>query len=156
MNHEITCTVNDQSYHVNVASQHTLLQMLREQLGLTGAKNGCATGECGACSVLLNDEVVNACLVLAVEADQASIITVEGLAENGELSTLQQSFLDHSATQCGFCTSGMLIAACALLKQASRPEANAIRAGLAGNLCRCTGYENIVKAIMAASRARRT
>ena len=156
MNHQITCTVNDQSYQVSVASQQTLLQMLREQLELTGAKTGCATGECGACSVLLNDEVVNACLVLAVEVDQASIVTVEGLAENGELSTLQQSFLDHSASQCGFCTSGMLIAACALLKQASRPEASAIRAGLGGNLCRCTGYEDIVKAIMAASRARRT
>ena len=156
MNHEITCTVNDQPYHISVASQRTLLQMLREQLGLTGAKNGCATGECGACSVLLNDEVVNACLVLAVEADQASIITVEGLAENGELSILQRSFLDHSASQCGFCTSGMLLGASALLKQASRPEANAIRAGLAGNLCRCTGYDDIVKAIIAASRARRT
>ena len=156
MNHQITCTVNHQSYHVSVASQRTLLQMLREQLGLTGAKNGCATGECGACSVLLNDEVVNACLVLAVEADHASIITVEGLAENGELSTLQRSFLDHSASQCGFCTSGMLIVASALLKQASRPEASAIRAGLSGNLCRCTGYDDIVKAIIAASRARRT
>ncbi len=156
MKHEIDCIVNDQAHHLTVASHETLLCMLREQLGLTGAKNGCATGECGACSVLLNDEVVNSCLVLAVEADHATVVTVEGLADEGELSTLQQSFLDHSATQCGFCTSGMLVAATALLKQASRPDVNAVRAGLAGNLCRCTGYDDIVKAIMAASRARRT
>ena len=156
MNHEISVTVNGQSRHLTVASHHTLLRVLREQLGLTGAKTGCATGECGACSVLLNEEVVNACLVLAVEADGCTVITVEGLAEDEQLNALQQSFLDHSATQCGFCTSGMLVAATALLRQASRPDTSAIRAGLAGNLCRCTGYDDIVKAIMAASRARRT
>lgn len=153
--HAISVTVNGERRQLSVAAHHTLLQMLRQQLGLTGAKQGCASGECGACSVLLNGDVVNACLVLAVETDGAEVMTVEGLGRQGSLHLLQQAFLDHSGTQCGFCAPGVLMAAAALLKQTSRPDADEMRAGLAGNLCRCACYADMIKSIQVASRARR-
>ena len=155
MNHTITLIVNDDPHQLVVASQHTLLHVLRRQLKLTGAKQACSGGACGACSVVLNDQIVNACLVLAVEADGAEVHTVEGLADGDHLHALQQAFLDHTGTQCGFCASGMLMAASVLLKRSSRPSDEEIRAALAGNLCRCTGYADIIKAIQAAARSRR-
>ncbi len=155
MNHMISLMVNGEPKRLTVASHHTLLRMLREQLHLTGPKNGCASGECGACSVLLNDELVNACLVLAVETDGAAVVTVEGLAQGEELHALQQAFLEHQGTQCGFCTPGLLMAAAALFKQSARPEPHVIRAGLAGTLCRCTAYADVVKAVQSAARNRR-
>lgn len=155
MNHEIAATVNGEQVQLTVASHHTLLRMLREQLHLTGAKNGCGSGECGACTVLLNDEPVYACLVLAAEADGAEVVTVEGLATADELLPLQQIYIDQHGFQCGFCASGFLISASALLKRNGRPDLDTIRAALAGNLCRCTGYGGIIKAVQSASRVRR-
>jgi carbon-monoxide dehydrogenase small subunit len=125
----------------------TLLQMLREELGLTGTKNGCSAGECGACTVLIDGQPVNSCLVLAVEADGHEVTTVEGLADEGGLSPIQQAFVDHNAVQCGFCTPGMLISAHALLKRNPHPTDAETREALVGNLCRCTGYLRIIRAI---------
>ena len=155
MKHTIHVIVNEQPYTLEVLSHETLLRMLRERLGLTGAKRACETGECGACSVQVNNLVVNACTMLAVEADGVEITTVEGLATPEGLHPLQKAFLDHHGTQCGFCAPGFLMASAALLKQVSRPDENAIRAALAGNLCRCTGYADIISSVQAASRARR-
>lgn len=155
MNHTISLTVNGQQVQLMVESHHTLLRVLREQMRLTGAKNGCGSGECGACSVLLDDNLVHACLVLAVEADGADVLTVEGLAAADDLQPLQQIYIDQHGFQCGFCASGFLMAASALLKRNGRPDTDAIRAALAGNLCRCTGYGSIIKAVQSASRARR-
>jgi carbon-monoxide dehydrogenase small subunit len=125
----------------------TLLQMLREKLALTGTKNGCEAGECGACTVLLDGEPVNSCMMLAVEAEGREVITVEGLAPEGELSPLQAAFAEHNAVQCGFCTPGMLITATALLERNPEPTEAEIKEALVGNLCRCTGYVRIVDAI---------
>ncbi|NOX60663.1 MAG: (2Fe-2S)-binding protein [Chloroflexi bacterium] len=155
MKHEIQVIINEQPYTLEVWSHETLLRMLRERLGLTGAKRACLTGECGACSVLLNNRVVNACLVLAAEVDGAEIMTVEGLSTGEDPHPLQKAFLDHHGTQCGFCAPGFLMASAALLKQVSRPDEATIRAALAGNLCRCTGYTDIISSVQAASRARR-
>lgn len=155
MKHEIGLMVNGEAIRIEVESHHTLLRVLRQQLGLTGAKHGCEGGECGACTVLLDDEPVYACLVLAVEADGADVATVEGLAANEELQPLQQVYIDQHGFQCGFCASGFLMSASALLKRNGRPDQEAIRAALAGNLCRCTGYGSIIKAVQSASRARR-
>ncbi len=155
MEHEIQFVVNGESRSLTVFSQQTLLEVLREDLGLTSPKHGCSTGECGACSVLLNGEVVNSCMVLAVEADGAEILTVEGLATEDELHPLQKSFIDHHGVQCGYCASGMLISAKALLNRTSRPHEEEIREALVGNLCRCGAYADIIKSIQVASRARR-
>ena len=155
MNHDIQLVVNGQSHSLTVASNQTLLETLREELGLTSPKHGCVNGECGACSVLLNGEVVNSCMVLAVEADKAEILTVEGLAKDEELHPLQKSFIDHHGVQCGYCASGMLISAKALLNRTSRPHEAEIREALVGNLCRCGAYADIIKSIQVASRARR-
>lgn len=155
MNHAISLNVNGEPMQLQVQSHHTLLRVLREQLGLTGAKNGCSSGECGACTVLLNDAPVHACLVLAAEIDGTDIATVEGLAVGDELQPLQQIYIEQHGFQCGFCASGFLISASALLKRNGRPDSDAIRAALAGNLCRCTGYGSIIKAVQSASRARR-
>jgi carbon-monoxide dehydrogenase small subunit len=151
--HQITFTLNGEPNSALVQSHTTLLAFLREGLGLTGVKNGCATGECGACTVLLDGEPVNACLVLAVEVDGAQIVTVEGLAQDGQLEPLQQAFVDHTGTQCGFCTPGILISARALLDRNLSPTADDVKDALRGNLCRCTGYQRIIAAVQDAARS---
>ncbi|MGC9356335.1 MAG: (2Fe-2S)-binding protein [Anaerolineae bacterium] len=148
MLHEITLTVNGDVYTVPVKSHHTLLQVLREQLGLTGAKAGCENGECGACTVLMDGEPVNSCLVLAPEADGHEIETVEGLSKGGDLHPLQKAFIEHNAIQCGFCTPGMLMSAKALLERNPHPTKDEVRLAIVGNLCRCTGYLRIVDAVL--------
>jgi aerobic carbon-monoxide dehydrogenase small subunit len=145
--HLITVTVNGAKERLDVASNTTLLQMLREQLGLTGTKNGCEAGECGACTVLVAGEPVNSCMMLAVEADGQEVLTVEGLAPEGRLSPLQEAFVAHNAIQCGYCTPGMLITAHALLQRNPQPSEEEIKEALVGNLCRCTGYVRIIEAI---------
>ena len=143
----ITLTVNDLVETVDVPSNMTLLRMLREKLSLTGTKNGCTAGECGACTVLMNGEPVNSCMVLAAECDGAVITTVEGLAKDGKLSKLQDTIIKAGGVQCGFCTPGMLISATALLTRSPNPSDAEIRAAIVGNLCRCTGYYRIVEAV---------
>ncbi len=145
--HRITLTVNGETELVDVPSNMTLLQMLRERLALTGTKNGCAAGECGACTVMLNGEPVNSCMVLAVECDGASIITVEGLADDGRLDPVQEAMIEQGGVQCGFCTPGILISARALLNRNPHPGDTEIREALVGNLCRCTGYLRIIEAV---------
>jgi len=147
--HTISVRVNGAEERLEVPSNMTLLHMLRERLALTGTKNGCEAGECGACTVLLDGEPVNSCMVLAVEADRRDVVTVEGLAVGGRLSPLQEAFAEHNAVQCGFCTPGMLMSATALLRRNPQPDEPEIRASLVGNLCRCTGYARIVQAIQA-------
>ncbi len=151
--HSICITVNGVKEYVDVPSNLTLLQMLRERLALTGTKNGCAAGECGACMVLMDGEPVNSCMVLAVEADGAEIVTVEGLAIDDRLDAVQRAFVEEGAVQCGFCTPGMLISARALLNREPDPTEKEIREALVGNLCRCTGYTRIVRAVQNAARA---
>jgi carbon-monoxide dehydrogenase small subunit len=152
-NHTISITVNGGKEYLDVPSNMTLLQLLRERLALTGTKNGCEAGECGACTVLMNGQPVNSCMVLAVEADGAEVVTVEGLAHDDHLTPLQQAFVDHNAVQCGFCTPGMLISAHALLERCKRsgahPTEEEIKEALVGNLCRCTGYLRIIQAVQA-------
>ncbi|MDT8900511.1 (2Fe-2S)-binding protein [Anaeroselena agilis] len=145
----ITLKVNGREEKLTLAPHRTLLDVLREDLGLTGAKRGCEAGECGACTVILNGKPVNSCLVLAVELNGAEVLTVEGLGGPGALDPLQQAFIDHFALQCGYCTPGMLLMGKALLAQNPRPSEDEVKEYISGNLCRCTGYENIVKAIMA-------
>lgn len=150
--HSITVTVNGKREYLTVPAHMTLLEMLRDKLALTGTKNGCAAGECGACTVLIDGEPVNSCMMLALEADNREVTTVEGLArEDGQLSLLQQSFADHNAVQCGFCTPGMLVSAHALLTRNAHPSDEEVREALVGNLCRCTGYLRIVEAVQAAT-----
>jgi carbon-monoxide dehydrogenase small subunit len=151
--HSIAVTVNGVQEIVDVPDNMTLLQMLREELALIGTKNGCGAGECGACTVLMDGEPVNSCLVLAVEADGAQIVTVEGLANDDQLDVVQQAFVDEGGVQCGFCTPGMLISARALLDRNPNPTEQQIREALVGNLCRCTGYTRIVRAIQKAAGA---
>ena len=153
--HSITVTVNGFKEYLTVPSHMTLLQMLRERLALTGTKNGCEAGECGACTVLVDGEPVNSCLMLAVEADGCEITTVEGLASEDQLSPLQEAFVAHNAVQCGFCTPGTLISAHALLARMPHPTEEEIREALVGNLCRCTGYLRIVRAVQAAAETAR-
>ena len=145
--HSITFTINGARERLDVPSNMTLLQMLRDRLALTGTKNGCEAGECGACTVLVDGEPVNSCMMLAVEVDGRGVLTVEGLAPEGELSPLQGAFIEHNAVQCGFCTPGMLISAHALLRRNPHPTEQDIKEALVGNLCRCTGYVRIVDAI---------
>ncbi len=151
-NHSITITVNGGRERLDVPSNMTLLQLLREKLAFTGTKNSCTAGECGACTILMNGEPVNSCMVLAVEADGAEIVTVEGLADDGQLTPMQEAFAEHNAVQCGFCTPGMLISAHALLKRNPHPTEEEIRLAMVGNLCRCTGYLRIIKAVQTASK----
>lgn len=152
--HRITLTINGEVELVDVPSSMTLLQMLRDRLMLTGTKNGCAAGECGACTVLLNGEPVNSCMVLAVECDGAQITTVEGLAHDGQLDPVQQAMVEHGGVQCGFCTPGMLISIRGLLDRNPQPNDYEIRDALVGNLCRCTGYLRIFEAVKAAGSSR--
>lgn len=151
--HRIILTINGSTEQVDIPGNMTLLQMLREKLALTGTKNGCAAGECGACTVLLNGEPVNSCMVLAVECAGADVVTIEGLSRDGQLDIVQKIIMDLGAVQCGFCTPGMVISARALLNRNPHPTEDEIREALAGNLCRCTGYNRIVHAVKAASDA---
>lgn len=151
----IDLRINGRPEHLDVAVHHTLLDVLRDQLGLTGAKECCVVGECGACTVIVDGRTVNSCLVLAVEADGHDIRTVEGLARGPELSELQQAFLDHGATQCGYCIPGQLMSAEALLERTADPSVDEIHEALAGNLCRCAAYGQITDAVLAAAQARR-
>ncbi len=144
-------TVNGTPRSLEVHPMARLLDVLREDLGLTGTKEGCGEGECGACSVLLGGQLVNSCLVPAVQAQGQSLVTIEGLDRDGELNPLQRSFLACNGAQCGFCTPGMVLAATDLLGRCPHPDEAAVRAGLAGNICRCTGYVKIVDAVLAAA-----
>jgi len=143
--------VNGKTHEVETYAMARLLDVLREDLRLTGVKEGCGEGECGACSVLINGDLVNSCLVPALQADGASITTIEGLAANGGLARIQTAFLENGGAQCGICTPGMILAAVHLLQTIATPAEEQIREGLAGNLCRCTGYAGIVEAVKRAS-----
>jgi carbon-monoxide dehydrogenase small subunit len=149
--HQITVKVNGSQELVNVPSNMTLMMMLRESLSLTGTKNGCSAGECGACTVLMNGEPVNSCMVLAVEADGQDITTIEGLAKDGQLDVVQQMIIEKGGVQCGFCTPGMLISARALLNRNPHPSEQDVVEALVGNLCRCTGYSRIIESVQAAA-----
>ena len=141
MKHRIKFTLNYEEVEHYVEPNITLLTMLREDFDLTGAKEGCGAGECGACTILLNNKAVNACLVLGVEADSAEIITIEGLSNGQELDELQESFIDNAALQCGYCTPGMIMSAKELLNRSINPTEKEIKEAISGNLCRCTGYK---------------
>jgi aerobic-type carbon monoxide dehydrogenase small subunit (CoxS/CutS family) len=149
----ITVEINGTSYEREVEARRLLVHFIRDDLDLTGTHVGCDTGNCGACSVILDGTLVKSCMLLAVQADGASIETVEGLAEEDRLTELQQAFSDHHALQCGYCTPGMLMSATALLRENPRPSDDEIRRAIQGNICRCTGYWNIFEAIRAASEA---
>ena len=146
-----TTTINGDAVEFLCEAQETLLDVLRDRLGLTGSKEGCASGDCGACSVMLDGRLVCACLVLGVEAEGREIETIEGMAEGERLHLLQTKFLDHAALQCGICTPGFLIAAKALLERNPDPSETEVRYWLAGNLCRCTGYDKIIRAVLDAA-----
>lgn len=148
MKYPITLNVNGIAYPVEVDARQSLLYAVRDQLGLTGSKEGCDDSECGACMMILDGNPVNSCSYLAIQADGREVTTIEGLATDGELHPLQSAFLDHGGVQCGFCTPGMLISATALLRSNPSPSEEDVRIGLAGNLCRCTGYDGIVKAVL--------
>jgi aerobic carbon-monoxide dehydrogenase small subunit len=148
---DVNVTVNGETYERDAEPRKLLIHFLRDDLDLTGSHIGCDTGNCGACSILVDGVLVKSCMMLAVQADGATIETVEGLARDGELNGLQQAFSDHHALQCGYCTPGMLMSATALLRSNAHPSEEEIRKGIQGNICRCTGYVNIVAAIKAAS-----
>ena len=150
----IRVTVNGRPHEVAVPPNMTLLEMVREELDLIGSKEGCGTGDCGACSMIVDGRLITSCLRLAVEAEGSDIRTIEGLASDGRLHPVQQAFIECGATQCGFCTPGMIVAAMALLERNPTPTLEEIRRGLAGNLCRCTGYSKIFEAVLAASGQR--
>jgi aerobic-type carbon monoxide dehydrogenase small subunit (CoxS/CutS family) len=151
MKHSATLQVNGTSFAVELEAGRTLLSVLRGELGLTGSKEGCDDSECGACMVLIDGRPVNSCSFLALQADGRAVTTVEGLASGADLHPLQRAFLEHGGVQCGFCTPGMLISAAALLSSNADPSEDEIRAGLSGNLCRCTGYVGIVAAVRSAA-----
>ena len=148
----IKVNINGNPYDLNVQPNTLLLDLLRNELGLTGTKRGCETGECGACTVILDGVTVNSCMVLAAETNGKSITTIEGLENNGQLHPLQESFMEEGASQCGFCTPGMILSAKVLLDNNPNPTEEEIRMAISGNLCRCTGYTKIVKAIKAAAQ----
>ncbi len=149
MKKELKLTVNGQPYEVYVKPKTLLVQVLRDHLGLTGTKRGCSDSSCGACTVMLNGMAVKSCSVLAMQANGAEVLTIEGLAKGAELTPLQKAFLDHGAFQCGFCTSGMLMASTALLAENPKPTKEQIKEGIDGNICRCTGYNSIIRAVTA-------
>jgi carbon-monoxide dehydrogenase small subunit len=151
----INLRLNGQPHELAVEPHWTLLETVREALGYTGAKEGCGTGDCGACSMIVDGRLITSCLMLAPQADRRSITTIEGLSKNGTLHPVQQAFVDSGGVQCGFCTPGMVMAAAALLEKNNKPTLEEIRNGLAGNLCRCTGYTKIFEAVeLAAQRMR--
>jgi carbon-monoxide dehydrogenase small subunit len=156
MKREVTVTVNGQEYHSEVEPRMLLVHYLREMLDLTGTHIGCDTSQCGACTVLLNGESVKACTVLAVQADGCEVTTIEGLAPEGSLHPIQEGFWEKHGLQCGFCTPGMIMASYNLLKNNPRPTEEEIRTALKGNICRCTGYQNIVSAVQYAADHMRT
>ena len=147
----VTTTINGEPMEFLCEPDNTMLDALRNELGLTGSKEGCATGDCGACSITVDGQLVCSCLMLAAEAEGHEIGTIEGMAQGGTLHPLQQKFLEQAALQCGICTPGMLIASEALLKQSPNPSEEEVRFWLAGNLCRCTGYDKIVRAVLEAA-----
>ena len=147
MKHTINLTVNGESYEMFVDPFKTLLDVIRNDLGLIGTKEGCSTGDCGACTIIMNGKPVNSCLILAPEADGSEIITIEGLADGDKLHPIQEAFIKHGAVQCGFCIPGMILSTKALLDENPNPSEEQIRDYIAGNLCRCTGYQKIVEAI---------
>lgn len=149
---EIKLSVNGQMHSIRLNPAWTLLHVLREELGLTGTKNGCGEGECGMCTIIMNGKAVDSCMVLALEADGAEIITIEGLARDGKLHPLQKAFINMDAIQCGCCTPGMILSAKALLDEYPDPTDEQIRHGMSGNICRCTGYVKIKEAIISASQ----
>jgi carbon-monoxide dehydrogenase small subunit len=149
---EIVLRVNGINYKVAVEPQRTLVEVLRDTLGLTGTKKSCSEGECGACTVLVDGKPATSCLILALDAQGKEITTIEGLSEGEKLHPIQEAFLKHGAIQCGFCTPGMVMSAKAFLEENPKPTAAEVRKGISGNLCRCTGYQQIVDAILAASK----
>ncbi len=151
----IHLNVNDENYEVIVRPRESLLDVLRNKLGLTGTKKGCNEGDCGACTVIMNGRAVNACLVLAVEAEGQKIMTIEGLAQGPQLHPLQEAFMRYGGFQCGYCTPGMLMSAKALLDENPDPTEEEIRKGISGNLCRCTGYTKIIESIREAAQSMR-
>jgi carbon-monoxide dehydrogenase small subunit len=150
--HEVGLTVNGTLYEVSVQPWESLLEVIRDRLGLTGTKEGCGLGECGACTVIMDGKTVNSCLVLAVEADGKEITTIEGLADGEKLHPIQEAFIAHGGLQCGFCTPGMIMSAKALLDENPDPSEEEIRRAIAGNLCRCTGYTKIIESISSAAK----
>jgi carbon-monoxide dehydrogenase small subunit len=153
LKNEIELSVNGSPYRLSVEPDRTLLEVLREDLGLTGTKEGCASGECGACTVLLDGEPIRSCLILAVDVRGREVVTIEGVAENRKPHKIQKAFIDRGAIQCGFCTPGMILVGKALLEKHPKPDERQIRKAISGNLCRCTGYAKIVEAIKAAGRS---
>ena len=149
----IELKINGDRYEVAIDPRRTLVEVLREDLDLTGTKESCGDGDCGACTVLMDGKPVNGCLVLALEAQGKDIITIEGIAKNGHLHPVQQAFIDHFAIQCGFCTPGMILSSVSLLQRNPHPTEDEVRKAIAGNLCRCTGYVKIVEAILATAEA---
>ena len=147
MKKELKLKVNGQPYDLYVKPKTLLVEVLRDLVGLTGTKRGCSSSSCGACTVMLNNMAVKSCSVLALQANGAEVVTVEGLAKGAELSPLQQAFLDHGSYQCGFCTPGMLMSATALLTENPKPTKEQIKEGIDGNICRCTGYNSIIRAV---------
>jgi len=152
---DINLKINEEDYKLNVKPNTLLLDLIRNEIGLTGTKRGCDTGECGACTVLIDGVAVNSCLVLAVEVDGKKITTIEGLSNNGTLHPIQETFIEEGAVQCGFCTPGMILSAKALIDNNPNPTEKEIKVAIAGNLCRCTGYKKIIKAISAAAEKMR-
>ena len=151
----ISLKVNGDSYETLVSPTQTLLALLRDDLGLTGTKEGCSNGNCGACTVILDGRNVDSCLVLGVEAANSEVVTIEGLAQDGNLHPLQQAFIDHGALQCGFCTPGLIMSAKSLLDRNPNPDEQEVRLNLAGNLCRCTGYDKVVRAVLAVAQEKK-
>ena len=152
MKRQIPLTVNGRSYRVEVEPSQSLLHVLRDELHLSGTKEGCGTGDCGTCTVLLDGKPVTSCILLAAKAEGKEVTTIEGLSPDGALHPIQQAFIDHGAVQCGFCIPGMILTAKALLDENPNPSEFDVRQALAGNLCRCTGYKKIIEAVLAVPR----
>jgi carbon-monoxide dehydrogenase small subunit len=148
MKHKIRLTINDELYEVFVEPYKTLIDIIRDDIGLIGTKKGCGTGDCGSCTIILDGKPVNSCLILGVEVDGSNILTIEGLRKGEELHPIQKAFIEHGAIQCGYCTPGMIISAKALLDNFPNPTEGQVKMALSGNLCRCTGYKKIIEAIM--------